>query len=148
MSETDPLIVYFSSVGENTKRFVEKLPFESLRIPLRRTDDEIQVDRPFVLVTPTYGAGHNTKAVPKQVAKFLKPLETRRLCLGVIGGGNRNFGEHFLFAAVQLAEAMQVPLVHGFEVSGNATDVDLVTRSVVLLTKDATDCGLHKEKKE
>ena len=50
-------LVYFSSVSENTHRFVEKLELPAIRIPLR---DRIQVDEPYVLVLPTYGGGQPT----------------------------------------------------------------------------------------
>ena len=50
------LVVYFSSATENTHRFVQKLGFPSARIPLRRTEEPLQVNEPYVLVCPTYGA--------------------------------------------------------------------------------------------
>ena len=46
-------LVYFSSVSENTHRFVEKLGWPAIRIPLH---GRIEVDDPYVLVLPTYGA--------------------------------------------------------------------------------------------
>jgi protein involved in ribonucleotide reduction len=50
-----PLLVYFSSVSGNTARFIEKLglPAVASRSPLAT---HLEVDEPFVLVTPTYGA--------------------------------------------------------------------------------------------
>ena len=48
-------LVYFSSVSENTHRFVQKLELPAIRIPLK---ERIQVDEPYVLVLPTYGGGH------------------------------------------------------------------------------------------
>ena len=48
-------LVYFSSVSENTHRFVEKLELPAIRIPLH---GPIEVDEPYVLVLPTYGGGH------------------------------------------------------------------------------------------
>src|SRR5690606_7878214 len=58
-------LVYFSSVSENTKRFVEKLGVPAHRIPLRPTDDPLVMDEEFVLMTPTYGGGNGRGAVPK-----------------------------------------------------------------------------------
>ncbi len=58
MSATQaPLLVYFSSVSGNTARFIEKLGKRAVRIPLLPTDPPLEVDEPFVLVTPTYGGG-------------------------------------------------------------------------------------------
>ena len=62
-------LVYFSSVSENTHRFVTKLglPAEQVtRIPLH---ERIEVDEPYVLVVPTYGGG---KATPLSHRSLLK----------------------------------------------------------------------------
>ena len=51
-----PDLVYFSSVSENTKRFVERLDRPAVRIPLRpKKTGMIQVSHPYVLIVPTYG---------------------------------------------------------------------------------------------
>ena len=68
-------LVYFSSVSENTHRFVDKLGVPAIRIPLH---GRIEVDEPYVLVLPTYGGGRATPDVndggyvPKQVIAFQK----------------------------------------------------------------------------
>ena len=68
-----PGLVFFSSVSENTRRFVERLDRSAARIPLRpRVEGLIRVARPFVLVVPTYGGGERAGAVPKQVISFLE----------------------------------------------------------------------------
>ena len=88
-------LVYFSSVSENTHRFVEKLGLPATRIPLH---GRIEVDEPYVLVLPTYGGGRATPDindggyVPKQVIAFLNNEHNRSLIRGVIAAGNNNFG--------------------------------------------------------
>ena len=52
-----PLTVYFSSVSENTHRFVQKLGAPMQRIPLFDRDGSFRVDQPYVLISPTYGGG-------------------------------------------------------------------------------------------
>jgi len=65
-------VVYFSSVSENTKRFVDKLDAAAIRIPIRTEEAaEFVHDRDSVLVLPTYGGGNDNSTVPKQVIKFL-----------------------------------------------------------------------------
>src|SRR5690554_3392254 len=91
------LIVYFSSVTNMTHRFVEKLGGRAVRIPLRRTDEPLTVNEPYVLIVPTYGAG-GKHAVPKQVIKFLNDPHNRSLIRGVIGAGNRNFHDAYCVA--------------------------------------------------
>ncbi|EUA90551.1 nrdI Flavodoxin like family protein [Mycobacterium ulcerans str. Harvey] len=51
-------LVYFSSVSENTHRFVQKLGLPATRIPLH---GRIEVDEPYVLILPTYGAAGLTR---------------------------------------------------------------------------------------
>ncbi|MFT3887949.1 MAG: class Ib ribonucleoside-diphosphate reductase assembly flavoprotein NrdI [Arachnia sp.] len=94
-----PDLVFFSSVSENTRRFIERLGRPAVRIPLRpRRDGMIRVCRPFVLVVPTYGGGERSGAVPKQVIAFLNDPPNRALIRGVITAGNTNFGEHYCLA--------------------------------------------------
>ena len=101
------LVVYFSSATENTHRFVQKLGFPSARIPLRRTEELLKVNEPYVLVCPTYGGGasishQNSRPVPKQVIKFLKDEHNRSLIRAVIAGGNSNFGADFGLSLIHI----------------------------------------------
>lgn len=125
-----PHIVYFSSVSENTKRFVDKLPFPHSRIPLRSHEAPLVINHDYILVTPTYGGGRDRHAVPKQVMTFLSRYEHRVHCIGVIGGGNKNFGQHYILAARLLAEKLMVPLLSDFEVFGTSEEVDSATAAI------------------
>lgn len=117
-------LIYFSSVSENTKRFVDKLGLASVRIPLS-TDEaaEFVHDRDSVLVTPTYGGGNEGGAVPKQVIKFLNNPDNRKHVKAVIAGGNTNFGTHFCLAGEIIANKLGVPLIYRFEITGTPEDV-------------------------
>lgn len=118
------MIVYFSSVSENTKRFVEKLGIPAERIPLRwDSESPLIVSGQFVLVVPTYGAGNDNSTVPKQVVKFLNIPENRAKMLGVIGTGNTNFGEHYCKAAEIIAAKVGVPLLCKVEIFGTPEEV-------------------------
>ncbi len=70
-------LVYFSSVSENTHRFVEKLGLPAQRIPLTPGEPPLRVIEPYVLVLPTYGGGKEGGAVPRQVVKFLNDEHNR-----------------------------------------------------------------------
>ncbi|WP_166973048.1 class Ib ribonucleoside-diphosphate reductase assembly flavoprotein NrdI [Brevibacterium atlanticum] len=120
------LLVYYSSSSEFTHRFVGKLRHPALRIPLLTKQETLRVDEPFVLVTPTYGAGRTQGAIPKQVIKFLNNDENRRHLIGVIGAGNTNFGEDYCRAAKKVAVKCQVPLMYRVELLGTPEDVDAV----------------------
>ncbi|MGU3293800.1 class Ib ribonucleoside-diphosphate reductase assembly flavoprotein NrdI [Williamsia sp. M5A3_1d] len=131
----DPLIVYFSSVSENTHRFVEKLGMRSVRIPV--SAGTITVDEPYVLICPTYGGGKPSQAgdgpiratggfVPKQVIRFLNDEHNRSLIRGVIAAGNTNFGEEFCHAGDVIAAKCRVPYLYRFELMGTVEDVERV----------------------
>lgn len=126
--EESPNLVYFSSVSENTRRFVERLDRPAVRIPLRpRLEPMIRVARPFVLVVPTYGGGERAGAVPRQVAAFLNDPANRAQLRGVITAGNTNFGEHYCIAGPIIASKCAVPELYRFELLGTDRDVDRVT---------------------
>ena len=123
-------LVYFSSVSENTHRFVEKLGQTSIRIPLR---ERITVDEPYVLVLPTYGGGHANGPdpdaggyVPKQVIAFLNNEHNRSLIRGVIAAGNTQFGAEYCFAGDVVSSKCNVPYLYRFEMMGTAEDVEAV----------------------
>ncbi|MDH2456195.1 class Ib ribonucleoside-diphosphate reductase assembly flavoprotein NrdI [Corynebacterium bovis] len=124
-------VVYFSSTTNNTARFVAKLGLPSSRIPLLRTEDPLTVDRPYVLVCPTYGGGASvsgdlSRPVPKQVIRFLNDEGNRRLLRGVIASGNVNFGADFGKAGEVIAAKCGVPYLYRFELLGTPTDVERV----------------------
>ncbi|RAX22298.1 MULTISPECIES: class Ib ribonucleoside-diphosphate reductase assembly flavoprotein NrdI [unclassified Actinomyces] len=121
-----PLLVYFSSTSENTRRFVERLGYPSARIPLRSGDQPLSVDEEYILVVPTYGGGAIKGAVPKQVIKFLNDPHNRSLCRGVIASGNTNFGEAYGIAGDIIASKLDVPFLYRYELLGTPTDVERV----------------------
>lgn len=127
-------IVFFSSISENTRRFVDKLGLPSRRIPLRRGDPELLVEEPYVLITPTYGGGDLHKAVPKQVIRFLNNPHNRALLQGVISSGNRNFGNAYCFAGTTIAAKCHVPELDRFELLGTAEDVRRIRATLQNLT--------------
>ena len=119
-------LVYFSSVSGNTRRFVEKLGRPASRIPLYAKDEPLVVTEPYVLLLPTYGGGPSTKAVPKQVIRFLNDERNRKLIRGVMVAGNTNFGEAYGLAGDIVARKCHVPLLYRFELFGTPDDVNAV----------------------
>ncbi len=127
-------LVYFSSVSENTKRFVDKLGVKTVRIPLKTEDAaEFVHSQDSVLVVPTYGGGNEGGTVPKQVIKFLNNPENRKHIKAVIAGGNTNFGDHFCRAGDVVAEKLGVPVLYRFEITGTPEDVNEVKERLARL---------------
>ncbi|HBH56534.1 MAG TPA: class Ib ribonucleoside-diphosphate reductase assembly flavoprotein NrdI [Kocuria sp.] len=126
-----PDLVYSSSVSENTRRRVERLEREAVRIPLRpRAEGMIRVSRPYVLVLPTYGGGERSGAVPKQVVQFLNDPVNRSLLRGIITSGSTNFGEHYCIAGPIVSAKCRVPELYRFELLGTDRDVTRVTEGL------------------
>lgn len=119
-------IVYFSSLTENTKRFVEKLHMSNTRIPIHGDPPRMWI--PYVLITPSYGTG--TRDVPPQVVRFLRDPDNRENLQGVIGTGNMNFGSLYGIAAKKVAEKCKVDLLYLLELQGTETDVENVKRGL------------------
>jgi protein involved in ribonucleotide reduction len=131
-------LVYFSSVSENTHRFVQKLGLPAVRIPLKNGfEGPLLVHEPYVLILPTYGGGkvngpdadpdsHAGGYVPKQVIAFLNNEHNRSLIRGVIAAGNTNFGAEFCYAGDVVSRKCGVPYLYRFELMGTAADVEAV----------------------
>ena len=120
-------LVYFSNYSENTKRFVEKLNGNAIRIPTRPSDaGTFTVDFEYILVVPTYGGGSEAPAIPKSVKIFLNNPSNRQLLRGVIGTGNTNFGEHYCKAADMISAKTGVPVIARVELLGTPEDVQAI----------------------
>lgn len=127
-------VVYFSSVSENTKRFVEKLGLNSVRIPLKTEEAAaFTYNRDSILVVPTYGSGEEKTTVPKQVIKFLNNPENRKHIKGVIATGNTNFGTSYGLAGDIVSQKLGVPLIQRVELLGTPEDVALVKERLAQL---------------
>lgn len=126
----EPIIVYFSSVSENTHRFVQKTGIKNLRLPLRTSEEPPQVSQPYVLCVPSYGRPGGAGSVPPQAIKFLNNPANRALLKGVIGAGNTNFGELFCVAADKIAAKCHVPVLYKFELMGTEEDVATVQEGI------------------
>ena len=133
-----PLVVYFSSVSENTHRFVAKLDVRSVRLPLHAGEEPPEIHEPFVLVAPTYGRPNGSGAVPPQVVRFLNREDNRRHLLGVIGAGNTNFGPAFCLAADRIAAKCDVPVLYKFELMGTPEDVRKVNQGLEQFWRQCT----------
>lgn len=122
-------IVYFSAKSRNTERFIQKIREENewnenpLDLKIRKLPCE-GIDEPFILVTPTYADHIGERAIPPIVEKFLE--KNYMNMIGVIGGGNKNFGEFFAQGANKISSLYQVPILHKFELAGFQEDVDKV----------------------
>lgn len=122
MGASIPALIYFSSKSGNTQRFVSRLGLPASRLSTD-LDRYPAPQTPFVLICPTYADGEGRGAVPKPVIKFLNQPANRAQIIGVIGAGNRNFGETYALAGRIIAKKCEVPLLYTFELAGTDTDI-------------------------
>ena len=108
-------IIVYSLTG-NCKRFVDmgEIPEEDV-IYLQDIDYDIDFD--YILITPTFGFGE----VPVAVSKFLK--ENHNHLKGVVGSGNKNWGERFANASEIISREYDVPLLMKIELHGSKKDI-------------------------
>nr|WP_280123363.1 class Ib ribonucleoside-diphosphate reductase assembly flavoprotein NrdI [[Acholeplasma] multilocale] len=125
-------VVYYSSISNNTHRFIQKLDLANSRIPCD-IEEELMVNVPYILFTPTYGGGGDDYegSVPKQVIKFLNNKNNRDFCCGVISSGNTNFGNTFAIAGPIISKKLSVPLLHQFELLGTEHDKKEIKRKII-----------------
>lgn len=117
-------IIYFSNYSGNTKKFVERLGLNAIRIPINWDPGHpvIASDR-YILFVPTYGGGSEGASIPRQVRHFLNVPSNRTLLQGIVGFGNTNFGEHYCKAAEMIAQKTGKPVIARVEIFGTNEDI-------------------------
>lgn len=140
-------VVYFSSLSNNTHKFIQKLEVLNTRIPYD-LEEEIVVNSDYVLITPTYSGGGEFKegAVPKQVIKFLNNKQNRKYCRGVIASGNTNFGDTFAIAGPIISKKLNVPLLYQFELLGTKSDVENI-KNILINFWESQSANKNQDKK-
>ncbi len=123
-----PKLAYFSVTGQ-TRRFIAKLPhIESVEITV--TNPFFKMDEPFILVVPTY-----VSEVTEPVNDFLETGENAQLCMGLFGGGNRNFADLYCFTVHDLEQQYGLPVLHEFEFQGSDYDVQKLESELVRVSQ-------------
>ncbi|WP_025729058.1 class Ib ribonucleoside-diphosphate reductase assembly flavoprotein NrdI [Atopobacter phocae] len=117
------LVVYMSLTGQ-TRKFVQKLPYETLEITLANAFD-LEVHQPYIIVAPTYDV-----EATDILNDFIETGNNQAYLKGVCGSGNLNFNDLYCFTAKDLARDYHVPLLHCFEFQGNEKDVEIVKEKV------------------
>ena len=112
-----PLIVYWSSNSGGTRRVAEALNTNTVELA------DYDGTSPYVLACPTYDQPRGG-FTPKPVQQFLE--EHAHLMVGVLGLGNRNFGEKYCQAAHDISKQFNVPVLWRIEIMGSQEDLAIV----------------------
>ena len=136
-------VYYYSSASGLVRSFAERLGRPVFNLA-EREHRQSQADGPWVLLTPSYKTGNESNdTVPEGVRRFLRSDHNRRLMVGVIGSGNRNFGRHYQMAARLIAERSHRPILFEFELAGTPWDVEECRR--ILEDLDEALAASHEE---
>ncbi|MFS0703652.1 class Ib ribonucleoside-diphosphate reductase assembly flavoprotein NrdI [Cellulomonas sp. 179-A 9B4 NHS] len=116
-------VYYYSSASGLVRSFAERLDRPAFDVAVRE-HRRSEVDAPWVLLTPSYTTGNEANdTIPEGVRRFLRSARNRRLLVGVMGSGNRNFGRYYQHAAREIAARSGRPVLFEFEVAGTPWDV-------------------------
>lgn len=113
----DSLTIVYYTKTKQTKKFVSKL-LEAIDIQSIKIQDELIVDTPFILLTPTYFFGE----VPKEVTEFLH--HNHNNLVAVMSSGNRNWGGNFAKSGETISKEYNVELIGKYELAGNNQDIE------------------------
>ena len=112
-----PLIIYWSSNSGGTRRVAEALATKTVELA------DYDGTSPYVLLTPTYDQPRGG-FTPRPVQTFLD--KHAHLMVGVLGLGNRNFGEKYCQAAHDISKQFNVPVLWRIEIMGSQEDLAVV----------------------
>lgn len=117
-------VYYYSSSSGLVRTFADRLD-RPTRDLADREHRRSEADGPWVLLTPSYTTGNDANdTIPEAVHRFLRSPHNRRLLVGVMGSGNRNFGRHYQQAAREIAQRSGRPVLFEFELAGTPWDVE------------------------
>lgn len=121
-------VYFYSSASGMVRSFAQRLGREVFDLSEREVRRSVPAG-PWVLLTPSYKTGNvDNDTIPEPVRRFLSSPLARRRLVGVMGSGNRNFGEHYQAACRQIARTSGRPVLFEFELQGTSWDVEEARR--------------------
>lgn len=105
---------------------MSRIAFPSTEVPI--SNPSVQMTEPYVLIVPSYDG-----AVVALIEEFIEYEDNLRYLVGVVGSGNKAFGDDYIWTAKGISHAYQVPLVFDFEFRGTDDDVTMFNRKVELI---------------
>ena len=135
------IYILYISIAGNTQSFVDDLedyaeqqhqldannPLIVKKEITDQTDFESETD-PYFAFVPTYLDGGNgidngvKELMTNVLGEYIAYKDNRKLCLGVIGSGNRNFNEQYCLTARRYASDYGFEMIDDYELRGNSTD--------------------------
>jgi protein involved in ribonucleotide reduction len=145
MREESTMNIFYISISGNTRSFAKRLAEysreqhqaeESLpEVTLHEIHDNSDFKKetePFFTFVPTYLSGGNgvdngdTEILTETMREYLEYQENYKLCLGVVGSGNKNFNNQYCLTAIQYAEQFGFPFLTDYELRGTISDIERI----------------------
>lgn len=113
------------SLSGNCRDFVNRLNFPEDSIIELTVNSFVPKlnDEKYILIVPTYDP-----PLTDVLFDFLDENVSNN-CIGIIGSGNRNFGEvGYIYTAKDLSKKYNIPVIYDFEYAGLESDIQSVTQ--------------------
>ncbi|GLB47379.1 ribonucleotide reductase assembly protein NrdI [Philodulcilactobacillus myokoensis] len=137
-----PLRILFISIEGNTRSFVNDLAdyaedehdanADNPLIELKEISDQTDFkdeEKPYFTFVPTYLDGGNgidngvKELMTNILGEYIDYHNNSKLCLGVVGSGNRNFNQQYCLTAKRYAKRFKCPFLDNYELRGSNADV-------------------------
>ncbi|MHA8110535.1 class Ib ribonucleoside-diphosphate reductase assembly flavoprotein NrdI [Lactobacillaceae bacterium Melli_B4] len=139
----------FISISGNTRSFMEDLTDYAERqhakddamplfepVEISDASDFEEETHPYFAFVPTYLDGGNgidngvKEMMTNTLGEYIGYADNRKLCLGVIGSGNKNFNEQYCLTAKRYARDYDFPLIGDYELRGTTKDVQRIYQAM------------------
>ncbi|BDV03563.1 MAG: protein NrdI [Candidatus Hepatoplasma scabrum] len=112
--------VFFSLTG-NTKKIAEKLDL----FPIEEIKNDLLINDNYILIASSIGFGQ----VQPEVKSFLKNNSEKMI--GVIGSGNRNWGQSYCKAAKTISKEYNVKYFASIELAGTNNQIEECRKNIL-----------------
>jgi protein involved in ribonucleotide reduction len=151
----DPIHILYVSIEGNTRSFLNRLeayanqqhaldsknPEVTIKEISEQSDFEDERAQFFAFV-PTYLDGGNgidsgvKELMTNILGEYIEYHNNARMCIGVIGSGNRNFNEQYCLTAKRYAKRFNAPFLSDYELRGTSADIQKIYKVLVDRTSD------------
>ncbi|BAP86575.1 NrdI family ribonucleotide reductase [Paucilactobacillus hokkaidonensis JCM 18461] len=154
----DPINVLYISIEGNTRSFMERLmTYANQQHAIDNAHPEIKAREiteqsdftderePFFASVPTYLDGGNgidsgvKELMTNVLGEYIRYHNNARLCIGVIGSGNRNFNEQYCLTAKRYARQFNAPFIADYELRGTSNDIERIYKILIEQTQAQTN---------
>lgn len=135
--------ILYISISGNTRSFVTRMQQLAIEKHAENPDFPIiqakevhdntldsKETKPFFAIVPTYLEGGNgldngdKEILTEALREYIAYENNSSYCLGVVGGGNKNFNHQYCLTAKQYADQFEIPFLADFELRGNSSEIE------------------------